>query len=430
MSVDDTIDPVERDRDLAWKLFEAQPTHPEVARLAARVLADQPGRNGMRMLLAMHHDACGERATARELFLEVVARRDDFFVDAARELRDLEQSEGRYAEALRWAETVLREEQDHWRDWTDLGAATAMAGDLELGWQILDDAVERCGRQQPDSLRHALTRRALFLLQTFAPAERFLPAAEEAMRADPSCEFIGVPLAWAYVHAGRFDDAEELALRLLRQDPTDDLAETVVVMIRSMRSAVEKADVSLADFHASGALDGFWTDQRNRILGADLESALAALDEVMPDALRAVLRPPLDEQAARESPGEREIAAWHDGQEPGTGALWGHDVAFRLMSSAEITAMDAAIEADPDAHPQWQDEEVSDYYSQVMTDDAGGYLIVTATDVVIRRSGVADVAVAPRLSDWFWDRVVAFGGRDPRPVRRGAADAQGRGQLA
>lgn len=415
MSGVEDLDPVERDADLAWELFDAQPTHPEVGRLASRVLARQPGRNGQRMLLAMHRDACDDRDAARDLFLEVLGSRDQYFVDAARSLRDLEQSEGNYAEARRWAEAVLREEQNHWRDWTDLGAATAMDGDLELGWQILDDAVEQCARLQPDSVHHALTRRALFLLQTFAPAERFLPAAEEAMRADPSCEFVGVPLAWAYVHAGRFDDAEQLGLRLLRQDPTDTLAESVVVMIRRMRSAAEQADITLADFHASGALDGFWTDQRNRILGVDLESALAALDDVMPAELRAALRPPLDEDAARQSPGEREIAAWHDGQEPGTGALWGVDGAFRLMSSEEVAAMDEAIEADPDAHPQWREEEASDYYSQVMTDDAGGYLVVTATDVVIRRAGADDLVVAPRLSDWFWDRVAAFGGRDPRP---------------
>lgn len=425
MSGREEVDPIERDRDLAWELFEAQPAHPEVGRLASRVLADQPGRNGMRMLLAMHREACGEIDDARDLFHQVVGMRDQYFLDAARSLRDLERGEGRYVEARRWSEVVLQEDQQSWRDLIELGVATAMLGEMEAGWQLLDDGVVLCATTDPDRLPGALALRAANLLQCFAPPELFVPAAEEAMRADPSSEFIGVPLAWAYVHAGRFDDAEQLALRLLRLDPTDDLAESVVVMIRSMRAAVERAGLTLADFHASGALDGFWTDQRNGLLGADLAAALAALDEVMPAELRAALRPPLDAEAARASAGETEIAAWHDGQEPGTGALWGVETAFRLMSSTEIATMDEAIEADPDAHPEWQDEDISDYYSQVMTDDAGGYLIVTATDVVIRRPGIPDTVVASRLSDWFWDRVLAFGGRDPRPARRRTEDVVG-----
>lgn len=411
-------DHLQRDVDVAWELFDVQPTHPEIGRLAGRVLAQQPGRNGTRMLLAMHRQECGATDEARDLLLQVVGSRDRFFVNAARELRDLEQRECRHVEARRWADTVLREDQERWDDRMELGVATAMTGDLEVGWQILDDAVAQCGHTAAEELPHALAARAIYLFQSFAPSARFIAAAEEAVRADPTSEIAGAPLIWAYVHQGRFDDAEELSRRMLRLDPTDLLAHDAVTMIREMRAAVDKEGLTLADVHASGIVDALWTRMRDQILGTDLVSALTALEGVMPVELRAALRPGLDEEAARASPGEREIAAWHDGQEPGTGALWGVEGDFRLMSSTEISAMDDAIEADAEAWVDWQQEGLEDYYSQVMTDDRGAYLFLTAQDTVVRRRrGDDDVVVAPNLAAWFWDRVTAFGGRDPRPAR-------------
>ncbi|GAB2607751.1 tetratricopeptide repeat protein [Pseudactinotalea suaedae] len=416
--VEQEVDPTERDVDVAWELFDAQPTHPEIGRLATRVLAQQPGRNGIRILLAMHLKARDELDEARELLLSVVGQRDRFFVDAARELRDLEQYAYRYQEARRWADVVLAEEQESWLDVLALGVATAMAGDLEDGWQLLDDGVTLCARTDADSLPHALTARTIYLMQSWAPAERFIPAAEEAIAADPSSEIVGGPLAWAYMRAGRFEDAEELTLRMLRLDPTDGMAASVLTVLREWQAVVERGDVSLADIHAAGVVEWVWGQKRDELLGTDLASALAALEDVMPAELRAALRPPLEEAAARESAGEREIAAWHDGQEPGTGALWGLDRAFRLMSSTEIAAMDEQIEAEPEAHAQWVQSTTTDYYSQVMTDDEGSYLIVTMDGLRMRRTGADDVLVAPNLSAWFWERVAAFGGRSPIPLAR------------
>ncbi len=418
MSTVEEIDPIERDVDLAWELFEAQPTHPEVGRLAMRILAQQPGRNGIRILLAMHREECGAVDEAREILLAVAGQRDRFFVDVARRLRDLEQSECRYDEARRWAETAVREDPERWLDQMELGFATAMCGDLDAGWQLLDAGVAACASTDADNLPDAFIARAIYLMQSWAPHERFIPAAEEAMRANPSSEFIGGPLAWAYMGMGRFDDAEELALRLLRLDPTDGLAQGVVSVIRSWRATVAKGEVTFADIHESGMVEIMWSQKRDELLGTDVASALAALEEVLPAALRAALLPPGDEDTVRKSPGEREIAAWHDGQQPGTGALWGVDGDFRLMSSAEIAAMDEAIEAEPEAHPQWQQDRLEDYYVQVMTDDEGGYLVATLENVVVRHDGVDDVVVAPNLASWFWDRVAAFGGRDPRPAPR------------
>lgn len=416
MSRIDEMDPIERDVELAWELFEAQPAHPEVGRLARRVLAQQPGRNGIRMLLAMHLQRAGEVDEARQLFLDVAGQRDAYFVNAARKLRDLEQHEYRWVEARRWADVVLREDAEGWLDHMELGIATAMTGDMERGWQLLDHAVELCARTAADQLPEAFTSRAIYLFQSFAPSERFIPTAEEAMRADPSSEFVGGPLVWAYVHQGRFEEAEELALRMLRLDPTDGLASGAVTMIRETRAVLEREGMTFADFHESGAVNAAWDQMRDQVLGTDLASALEALDEVMPNDLRAALRPPLDADDDRSLLGHQEIAVWHDGQEPGTGALWRADGDFRLMSSDEIAEMDAAIEADPEAYPEWPEESLSDYYAQVMTDDRGGYLIATLQHLALRRAGAEDVVVAASVAAWFWDRVAAFGGRDPRPM--------------
>ena len=406
-------DPMQREVDLAWELYEAQPTNPEIARIAARVLAQQPDRNGTRILLAKHLRALGEQDRAREILHEIVSQRDRFYLNAARELRDLELFEDNNAAALRWARAVVREDQESADDVIELGAATALAGEVEQGWDLMDRGVALTASTSPDDLGAAYLTQAIALFQTFAPPERFIKAAEQAVHVDPTSEFVGVPLAWSYMHEGRFDEAEELCRRLLRIDPTNELQSSVLGVIMAWRGAVEKGVTTLAEIHDAGVVTMAWTDARAKILGIDLASALAELERVMPADLRAALRPPADAESANASPGERDIATWHDGQEPGTGSLWGGDWTFRVMSAQEITVMDEAIEADPEAFPQWP-QTVADYYVQVMTDDAGGYFIGTISDALVRRPGLPDEVVAPSLADWFWDRVVAFGGKDAR----------------
>ncbi|SDG26262.1 hypothetical protein SAMN05216553_106458 [Lentzea fradiae] len=84
------------------------------------------------------------------------------------------------------------------------------------------------------------------------------------------------------------------------------------------------------------------------------------------------------------------------------------------MSAAEIIAMDAGIEADQAAHPDWPENEI---WEQVMTDDAGAYLVAVAFGALVkRRPGQPDEPVAASMADWVWDRVVQFGGQDPRPA--------------
>ncbi|GIG68742.1 tetratricopeptide repeat protein [Phytomonospora endophytica] len=424
MSRTEEMGPLERDVRLGWTLYSAQPDNPEVGRIALRVLAEHPWVSGMRILLAKHRYACGEVAEARELLLGVVGLHDEQSLGAARELVILEHHQDDNAEALRWAAFVLRERQDRWRDWMDLGGMTALTGSFEEGWGLLDKAVEMCARTEADALPMALVRRALFLLQSLAPPERFIPAAEEAVRAAPADEAIGSPLIWGYLHQGRFGDAEELALRLLRLNPTDASASVPLTMIRNIRATLEKDGQTLGDLHRTGLFERLWKELRDQRLGLDLASALNALDAVMPAELRATLLPPLDEEAADAGDLTSEIAAWHAGQTPGAGRVWGLPGDFRLMSPAEFAAMDAAIEADPASYPQWRTEDLGEYYNQVMTDDAGGYLVELMTgQVIIRRSGADDEPVAESLSAWFWGRVAAFGGRDPRPAARQAGSS-------
>lgn len=409
----DDVDPLERERDLAWELYDVRPDHPEIARLAARILARQPDRTGIIWLLAMHLRACGRDDEARTLFLDILGRRDAIYVNTARSLRDLEQWVGNHAEAVRWAAEVVRERQDDGDDLLELGAAMALAGDLERGWQVIDDGVALTASTSPDDLGDAFMSRAHYLFLTFAPPERFIPAAEEAVRVDPSSEFVGAPLAWAYMHEGRFDDADALCRRLLRLDPTDHRMSSVLGVLRAWQAVVDRGDATFDEIRETGIVGLAWTEKRAQMLGIDLASALVELDRVLPAELRTALLPPADPEVADASPGEAAVAAWHDGQEPGAGSVWGLPGNFRVMSSTEIAAMDDAIEADPDAHPQWP-QTLAGHYVQLMTDDDGGYLIATRDGAVVRRTGVRDEVVAPTLADWFWDRVAAFGGEDAR----------------
>jgi len=424
-------DPVERDLDLAWELLGVQPTHPRIAELALRVLADQPERSSAAMALADHHHACDEIDEARRLFLQVAGRRDRWFTMAARALRTLELGENDHAEALRWAHTVLDEVQEDWDDWMQLGRIEARSGAHETGWRRIDDAVALCARTAPDDLPEALGQRAEYLLASFAPPERFAPAAEEAIRASAADPWVAMLLGWAYLAQYRFDDAEQLGLRLLREDPTDELSQKMVGLARTMQRIVEGAaedDITLEELRNTGVMEMSWRQIRDEQLGIDLPSALVALDAVMPDDLRATLRPGAFPERPAEGPRvgamvAKDLLTWHDGQQPGTGAAWGLPEPFRLMSAAEIIAMNAEIEADQDAHPDWPENEIWD---QVWTDDAGAYLVVIAFGALVkRRPGHPDEPVAPSMADWIWDRVAAFGGTDPRPGPLPAPDAPG-----
>lgn len=422
----DDNDAVERSLDLAWELFTAQPAHPRVAELALRVLAVQPGRSSVSLLLANHREACGEVAEARRLYLEVAGRCDGQFVNAARALRHLALAQHEHAEALRWARTVLAEDHEEWGDWMELGFAQALCGEHDEGWHQLDEAVALCSRTAPDGLPGALGKRAAYLLGSFAPPGRFVPAAEEAVRADAANSWVALMLGWSYLVQYRFVDAEQLGLRLLRENPTEDLLQNLVGTARTMLRIVENAHaqaITLEDIRRTGVIEMGWRQLRDQLLGTDLASALAALDEVMPEGLRTSLRPGTsiaDEPESDKigSMAAEDLLAWHDGQQPGSGAAWGLAEPFRLMSAAEIIAMSTEIEADQAAHPDWPENEV---WEQVMTDDAGAYLVVVAFGALVkRRPGRPDEPVAASMADWIWDRVAGFGGLDPRPAPRKA----------
>ncbi|MBZ2199720.1 tetratricopeptide repeat protein [Occultella gossypii] len=427
---DAAADPVERNLDLAWELLSAQPTHPKIAQLALQVLAAQPERSSAALLLGSHREACGDADEARRLYRQVAGRADSQFINAARALRHLAFAEHDHPEALSWARTVLRVDQEGWDDWIELGYAQALSGEYDGGWHQLDEAVAMSARTAPDDLRKALGKRAVYLFGTFAPPEVFVPAAEEAIRADAANPTIALMLGWAYLVQYRFADAEELALRLLREDPTDGQLQNLVETARTMRRIVDDADaedVTLEDIRRAGVIEMAWQLLRDRILGTDLASALAALDKVMPEDLRATLRPaatPSEEEAKDiGAMAAEDLVAWHDGQRPGSGATWGLPETFRLMSAAEMLAMDAAIEADPAAHPDWPQ---NDAREPVLTDDAGAYLVVVAFGkLVARRPGHPDEPVAESMADWIWDRAASFGGRDPRPAPRRADDPAG-----
>lgn len=408
---------IERDRDLAWELFEARPQHPRIPQLAQSVLAREPSFTGMIILTALHRQACEEIDEARRLLHELLGRRDRQYPSALRILRDLEYSERQFGEALRLGEEVLREDPEaEWIDEMICATALVYAGDPEAGWRRIDEAVERCARTDPDRYASALTQRAARLLQTGAPPLRFLPAAEEAIAANPSETTLSTVLAYAYLFDYRAEEAETLLRRVLREDPTDTIAQGGMTIARGFLDPIESGEVTMDDFRAGGAGEMYWRMMQGQLFGIGLDEALAALDRVLPRALVRVLRGGLRRKAARETAGERTLLGWRDGQDPGTGAAWGVDEAFRLLSAAEIDELERAMEEDRDAWAQWDPE--NEYYTLIATDDAGAYFFEGYAGRLYRRAaGEDDREVAPSVADWVWDRVVAFGGADPRPGR-------------
>ena len=73
---------IERDRDLAWELYDYQPEHPKIPELTQSVIAREPTFTGMIILLALHREACGEIDEARSLLQELMGRRDRQYVNA------------------------------------------------------------------------------------------------------------------------------------------------------------------------------------------------------------------------------------------------------------------------------------------------------------------------------------------------------------
>ncbi|MCW4458642.1 tetratricopeptide repeat protein [Microbacterium sp. MPKO10] len=407
---------IDRDRELAWDLFEAQPTNPKIEELAYRVLADQPWRTGMVILLADHYSALRRVDDAREKYEEVMGRRDQYFANAAAALRDLELSARNQARALELAILAVEEDPELWFNHMQLGHAMAVCGDFEAGWGLMDDAVAMCGRTMPDMLGTALAAQITRLAEGFAPPERQIPIAQAAMEADPANVWAAEMLGWSYLLQYRFDDAEDLARRLLREDPQNELMQTLLGLTRKFRTIVHENELPPEKVRAAGLIESAWRQQNDLERGLDLESALVALDRVTPDAVRETLREPADpDETANLTRPLRTITRWHDGQAPGTGAVWGLDEPFRFMTAGELNELDAAIDADLAAFPEWPEDEMWD---QVMTDDRGAYLAIVAYGRLVRRSrGEEDVVIADSLADWVWDRVAAFGGRDPRPKR-------------
>lgn len=403
-----------RDRDLALELLQAQPTHKKIGELARSVLAREPSFTGTHLVLALHLQAREELDEARTHLLTLIGMQDDYQLTALRILRDLEYDARDYAESLRVAEEVLRAAPEpRWLDVLMLGAATVFTGDREAGWDLMDEAVSYAGRTDPEDHAQALEKRAARFLTTAAPPARFLPAAEAAIAANPGDHTLSIALAYAYLYDYRAEEARELLQRVLREDPTNTVAQGGLIAVRGFLGPIERGDATMEDFRAAGFGESAWHIMHEQLFDLDIGHALDALDRVLPRALVRVLRGPLRKKYRETTEGSRELLSWHDGQDPGTGAAWGLGKPFRLLSHAEIEAREAAIEQHPEDWPGW-DPEV--YAMLIATDDNGGYYIEGyASRMYYRAPGAADVEIAPSLADWLWDRVVEFGGEERRP---------------
>ena len=106
-------------------------------------------------------------------------------LEEARERRDDALARHDYPEARRWAEVAVGHQEEDWLDLVELGTATALDGEQERGWQMVDEAVEQCERADARMLPSLLVHRAISFLMSGAPTERFVAAVEEADRASP-----------------------------------------------------------------------------------------------------------------------------------------------------------------------------------------------------------------------------------------------------
>lgn len=406
---------IERDRDLAWELYDFQPEHPRIPELALSVLARAPQFTGMIILLALHRHARGDDDEARRLLQELIGRRDRQFLNAVRKLRDLESSAGNFVESLRLAELVLREDPEaSWEDRMDHANALAHTDDPETAWRRIDQAVELSARTDPEQYAQALGQRALRFLATGAPPDRFLRAAQQAIEADPTEPLLATALAYAYLYDYRVDEAKQLLLGVLREDPTDTVAQTGMTIVNGILGPIERGVATMDQIRAGGLGEIVWRTLRDQLFGTGTAEALDALDEVLPADLRQALHPPLDAEAARASGGDHTLLGRCDGQDVGTGLLWGTGEPFRLLTGSEVRTTDDAIEQHPADWPQWDHE--NEYFTLLFTDDNGSYLFEGSGGRLFRRSpGQSDQQVASSLADWLWDRVAAFGGTDARP---------------
>lgn len=407
----------ERQRDVVWALVEAQPENPRLGVLARELLLENPEDSGMDMALAFHLQAVGDLDGARAVAGRVLARGDKFWVRAIGTLREVEDDAENWEQALHWAQEESRAEPEAWGPRFHAARYASRLGRGAVAWDQLEGAVADIGRLDPDELPWATGMQAAELMLAWAPLSRFIPAAEAAIRLDPTNEYVAIVLAWAYLASYRFDDSEREATRVLRLDPTNEAAQGVLATSRRILGIIRDArdnpelgyseDELMDMVRANGVVEQKWREFRAETLGVDIASAIAALERCLPDDLRAVLAP----GAEHPEKGERVLLTWHDGQQPGSGELWRWQAGpFRLMSAREVKEMDDEIEDDPD----WPDDE---FYEQIATDDAGAYLITVAFGrVVIRRpgSGQADEPVAETLADWLWDRVRDLGGEDAR----------------
>lgn len=409
-------DAIIRDRDLALELIQAQPTHKKVGNLARSVLARDPSLTEMQLILALHLQVRGELDEARTHLRTLIAMQNDDQLTALRILRDLEYDARDYIESLRIADQVLQATPEpNWLDIHTLGAATIFAGSREAGWDLIDVSVEHAGRTDPESYTNALQKRAVRFLSTAAPPSRFLTAAEDAIAADPSEQTLSIALAYAYLFHYRPEEARDLLLRVLREDPTNTVAQGGLIAVRGALDPIERGDTTIEALRASGAGEVLWRSLHESLFDIGASQALSALDRVLPRALVRALRGPLKRKYRETTEGSRELLSWHDGQDQGTGDAWGLEAPFRLLSHAEIEALESEIAAHPDKWPGW-DPEV--YAMLIATDEAGGYFIEGFGGRLYHRvSGAADVEIAPSLADWVWDRVVAFGGDERRPGR-------------
>ena len=404
-----------RDRDLALELLGAQPTNRRIATLSHSVLAREPAFTGTYLILALHHQARGDLDDARKALRELIGLQDGYQLTALRILRDLEYEDRRFDEGLRLAEQVMAGGADvGWLDLMMLGAATVYTGSRTAGWDLMDEAVAWTGEVDPDLIPTVLTKRALLFLTTGAPPERYRPAAEAAIAVNPSETLLSTALGYAYLFDYRAADARELFQRVLREDPTDVVAQSGMIMARGFLDPIERGDTTMDQLREAGMGEMMWRMMHEQIFDLDIAHALAALSRVLPRALVRVLRGPLRRKKLESTEGNGELLGWHDGQDPGTGGAWGLDESVRLLSSAEIDALVAKAQQ-PGAWPVWPEEEV---FVPIATDDAGAYYFQGyAERLYLRRPGVPDAEIAPSLADWLWDRVVDFGGAEPRPGR-------------